>query len=86
MILWRNVFIALVISAWAHGMAAGVLFTVGLSDIAGFCVFASIVSGLALMPVGAAAQDQSNSYMLERAMEAEKELRRLRAELYSKES
>lgn len=85
MIRWRNIFIALLVSAWAHGIAAAILSSVGVTDVPGFCAAAAVLSLFALVPVGAAAKDQAESYTLERALSAESEVRRLRAELFEKD-
>lgn len=86
MIRWRNVFFLFLLLAWAHGMAAAVLFTLGLDTVGGFCAVVALVSGLVLMPVGASAKDQAEDFTIARAMKAEEEVRRLRAELFKHEA
>jgi hypothetical protein len=81
MIRWRNVFIACLVSAWAHGLASAVCEMLGADALRGFCVGAWILSVLALLPLGTATYEQSESYALRRAVKAEEEARSLRAQL-----
>lgn len=83
-IRWRNVVFALIASGWGHGLAASILFTFGANDVAGFCSAVAIVSALALVPTAIAANEQGKSYELQRALDAEAEVRKLRAELVDK--
>lgn len=81
MIRWRNIFIALLVSTWAHGMAAAVLQYVGLTDIAVFCGIVAAVSLFVLFPVGGEASEQDERGLLKRVRDAEAENRRLRSKL-----
>ena len=85
MIRWRNVFIALLVSAWAHGLAAAVLNSLGLASLSAFCGAVAALRLLGLVPVGCEASEQDENSLLERVHDAEAENRRLRNKLAERE-